>query len=100
MFDKRKKRTDSCFHQIGSTILNGAYTSFIAGYFLSRCEVSFLYKFGILMMFTILSSLVISMLFYPALCYTIGPQFDEGNITHHVINPLKSWYKRIRQKKE
>lgn len=96
MFEKRNKRMDSSFHQIGSTILNGAITSFIAGYFLARCEVSFLYKFGILMMFTIISSLVISMLFYPALGYTVGPQFHEGDMDYHFINPLKQRIARYR----
>ena len=35
--DKRKKKVDTCFQRIGSTILNGAATSFMAGVFLDRC---------------------------------------------------------------
>lgn len=80
---------DSCFHQFGSTIINGAITSFIAGFFLARCQISFLYKFGILMMFTITSSLIISMLFYPALGYFVGPQHRDGDLMYHFINPLR-----------
>ena len=35
--ESRKKRMDSFFQEFGTTILNGAYTSFVAGLFLSIC---------------------------------------------------------------
>ena len=89
IFEKRKKKMDSCFNQIGSTILNGAVTSFFAGLFLYFCQFSYLHKFGILMMITIVSSLGFSMIFYPALSYIRGPQNKEGDIMYNILNPLK-----------
>lgn len=98
--DKRKKKVDTCFQQIGSTILNGAVTSFMAGVFLDRCQFSYLHKFGILLMITISSSLIIAMTFYPALSYFKGPQYKQGDIHHNIILPLKRRLKRRQEDSE
>ena len=99
VYERRKKRMDSCFTQFGSTIINGAITSFMAGFFLSKCQVSFLYKFGILMQFTIASALLFSLIFYPAFGYLLGPQFRQGDIMYNFINPIKLKYKKYKEKK-
>ena len=80
---------DSCFNQIGSTILNGAFTSFMAGIFLYMCQYSYLHKFGILMMFTISTALVFSMTFYPALCYFKGPENHQGDLVYNFLAPMR-----------
>lgn len=97
VFDKKKNRVDSCFQQIGSTILNGAVTSFVAGIFLFLCQYSYLHKFGVLMIVTIISSLFFAMIFFPALCYYVGPEFKEGDIDHNIIEPCKKKSAKRRQ---
>jgi predicted RND superfamily exporter protein len=87
----RINRVESCFQKIGVTLVNGAITSFSAGLLLYFCTFSSLHKFGVFMMTTIASALFFSLLFYPALSYSFGPEFKQGDVIHNIVNPIKEW---------
>ena len=69
----RKSRMDSSFKHMGETIFSGALTTSFSGIFLALCESNALNKFGLLLIITIISSLIVSLVFLPALLYTFGP---------------------------
>jgi len=48
------------------------------------------------MMITIGSSLFFSLIFFPALCYQIGPEFKQGDIKDNFIMPIKNWLAKRR----
>lgn len=86
--DKRKKKTDTAFFNIGSTIIMGAATSFMSGFFLLQCEFAYMYKFGLMMCVTIVSALISALIYFPALTYLMGPEGNQGNIYLTMIKPL------------
>jgi len=88
VFESRKKKTDSCFENIGTTIINGAVTSFAAGCFLYFCQMTLLHKFGVMMMVTIASAFLYSMMVYPALCYKWGPEGKQGDFYYTIVRPI------------
>jgi predicted RND superfamily exporter protein len=69
----RKSRMDNSFKNMGETIFSGAITTSFSGIFLALCEANALNKFGLLLIITIISSLIVSLVFLPALLYTFGP---------------------------
>jgi predicted RND superfamily exporter protein len=76
---------------MGSTVLAGAATSGFSGVFLALCKSDALVTFGILMITTVLSSLMVALVYLPALFFLMGPNADEGNIKLLILNPLKEW---------
>merc|ERR1712096_178791 len=64
-YTDRKNRMEACYFQMGSTILNGAFTSFVAGLILFRCYIRQSTQFGILMMITIVTALIVALVFFP-----------------------------------
>jgi predicted RND superfamily exporter protein len=69
----RKDRMDSSYKNMGETIFSGALTTSFSGIFLALCESNALNKFGLLLIITILSSLVIALIFLPSVLYIFGP---------------------------
>ena len=76
----RKERTDEALTHIGGSILSGAVTTLGSVFFLFFAQMSVFQKFGFVFTVTILLSLVFSLLFFTALCYTFGPEGDSGNL--------------------
>jgi predicted RND superfamily exporter protein len=70
--DKPNKLKDS-IDKMCSTIIGGAITTSISAIFLILCNSYALNKFGILLMTTILSSVVSSLIFLPALILIVWP---------------------------
>lgn len=66
IFWMRKERMDSAYTQMGQTIFGGALTTLFSGMFLVNCETDTLYKFGILLLTTILSAMIIALILLPA----------------------------------
>ena len=96
--DLRKKKTDTAFFNIGSTIIMGAITSFLSGFFLMQCEFSYMYKFGVMMCVTIVSAMLVALVFFPAQTYLLGPQKTQGNIYHTIIVPLSRKLDKVTNK--
>ena len=85
----RKERMDSSYKNMGETIFSGALTTSFSGIFLALCESNALNKFGILLIITISSSLVIALIFLPSILYILGPQFKNGDIKN-IIRSFKN----------
>jgi len=62
----RKERMDSAYKQMGQTIFGGALTTIFSGVFLVICQSDALYKFVILLLTTIISAMIIALVFLPA----------------------------------
>lgn len=69
----RRERTQLSFKLIGETILGGTLTSCCSGAFLILCESYSLNKFGLLLLTTIISSMIISLIYLPGVLYVFGP---------------------------
>jgi len=65
---------------MGQTILGGALTSLLAGFFLSICRVNLLNKFGMLFITTITTAFLTSIVFLPSLLYVFGPNGKYGTV--------------------
>ena len=76
----RKERMDSAYKYMGETIFSGALTTSFSGIFLALCESNALNKFGVLLIITIISSLVVALIFLPSILYILGPQYKNGDI--------------------
>lgn len=87
--NKRRKRVDAGFTNVGTPLTYGAITSFLTGLFLTQCQFSYLHKFGIMMMFTVSAALCSALIFLPAISYFMGPQYQEGDIMKRVVVPIK-----------
>lgn len=74
LYQTRKKRMDFAYAQMGQTIFSGALTTSFSGVFLILCETDTLYKFGILLLTTIVSAIVIALVLLPAQLYLFGPE--------------------------
>jgi multidrug efflux pump subunit AcrB len=48
-----------------------------------------LFKFGVLIQFTIAISIIYALVFFPAINYLLGPQKNNGDLNHWVWMPLK-----------
>ena len=78
LFNNKMERMHFAIRQIGSTIMGCALGTFLSGLFLVPCQADFLYKFGKLMISTILRSLGVVLIFLPAVLYIMGPN-RQGN---------------------
>ena len=77
--------------------MNGAITSFLAGALMVGGNFEYLHKFGIFMMVTILSSVLVTYFFFPAILFIAGPEGTQGDLYVNIINPVKQRLRRIRQ---
>lgn len=73
--DRNNRMKDSLKH-IGVSVFGGAITTFGSGCFLLLSFLTFFYKMGAIICFTIFFSLCFSTLFFSATCHLIGPN-DE-----------------------
>ena len=76
----RKERMDEALKHIGVSILSGALTTLGSVFFLFFATMSIFAKFGLVFTVTIGYSLLFSLFFFTAMCYTMGPQADAGNL--------------------
>ena len=80
----RSSRMQIALTTMGISVAAGAITTVFAGVFLWLCILTFFVKFAFLIVWTICSSFAWAVLFFPALCMTIGPEGSQGD-----ISPLK-----------
>ena len=77
----RETRTRIALTTMGISVTAGAITTIIAGVFLSLCILTFFVKFSFLICWTIISSYLWAVVFFGALCMTIGPSGKFGDVS-------------------
>ena len=75
----RMQRTRDSLTRLGISVTAGAATTLVSGLFLWGAILIFFTKFAFNVTATILASFLWSMLFFPAMCMTFGPEGDNGN---------------------
>lgn len=75
----RTERTQDALTHLGISVTAGAATTLLSGLFLWGAIITFFTKFAFNITTTIISSYLWSMLFFPAMCLTLGPEGDTGN---------------------
>ena len=77
----RESRFYYAASKMGSTVMAGAVTTAGSGAFMFMCQMRFFYKMAVLITLTIGFSFVFSFGFFMAYLITIGPEFDNGNLS-------------------
>ena len=80
-FSKRTEKMTQAYEEMGVSILSGTLTTLGTGIFLFGSEMSIFIKFGNIIIMTISLSFAVSMIFFGALCHTIGPENGKGDLT-------------------
>eukprot|EP00803_Ostreobium_quekettii_P007424 evm.model.scf_1588.1 EVM.evm.TU.scf_1588.1 scf_1588:33504-36098(-) len=75
----RFDRTQDSLTRLGISVTAGAITTLISGLFLWGAILTFFTKFAFMITSTIISSYLWSMLFFPAMAMTFGPEGEFGN---------------------
>merc|ERR1712048_92989 len=78
--DDRLSRTQFMLGKMGSAVISGASTTIGAAFFMCWCYITFFQKFGLIILFTVLQSLVTALVFFTSLMALVGPQGSFGNI--------------------
>eukprot|EP00803_Ostreobium_quekettii_P010453 evm.model.scf_31.4 EVM.evm.TU.scf_31.4 scf_31:52414-66468(+) len=76
--DSRLDRTRDSLTRLGISVTAGAATTLISGLFLWGAILTFFTKFAFMITSTILASYLWSVLFFPSLAMTFGPEGDSG----------------------
>eukprot|EP00933_Yihiella_yeosuensis_P033036 TRINITY_DN26744_c0_g1_i1.p1 TRINITY_DN26744_c0_g1~~TRINITY_DN26744_c0_g1_i1.p1 ORF type:complete len:651 (+),score=92.90 TRINITY_DN26744_c0_g1_i1:1-1953(+) len=76
--EKSEDRVQFMVTKMGVSVLSGAISSLGAAFFMMLCKSLFMVKFGIVIMFTISTSVITSLVFFPALLLVIGPSGNQG----------------------
>jgi len=87
----RMSRTQDALTHLGISVTAGALTTLLAGVFLWGAILTFFTKFAFDIMATIISSYLFSILFFPALTMTIGPEGEFGNWSA-LYRCARNWY--------
>ncbi len=66
--------------KMGVTVIGGAFTTFGAGAFMFACIMTFFTKMAVLICFTIVFSLMYSLLFFMGILAVAGPQGHTGSV--------------------
>ena len=75
---KRFERSTEAVRDMGVSIFSGGATTFGAGIFLFGGQVLFFEKFAVAISCTVIIALIYSLVFFQAVCHTIGPQENFG----------------------
>eukprot|EP01029_Cantina_marsupialis_P020739 TRINITY_DN4883_c0_g3_i1.p1 TRINITY_DN4883_c0_g3~~TRINITY_DN4883_c0_g3_i1.p1 ORF type:complete len:470 (-),score=117.42 TRINITY_DN4883_c0_g3_i1:317-1726(-) len=76
----RKEKMRSALREMGISVFAGAITSAGAGSVMFLCVMMFFTKFAFMMVMNVVSALVWSCAFLPAILMAIGPTANSGNI--------------------
>jgi len=82
----RLERASESIRDMGISIFSGAITTFGSSIFLYTCQVKFFVKFATIMASTVVLSLIYAFLFFLALAHALGPEYNQGSITHCLRN--------------
>jgi len=77
----RVERTRDALTHLGISVIAGATSTLLAGCMLFFAKIVLLFKFGALVVVTIVISVIWSLAFLPAILLTIGPQGNTGSIS-------------------
>ena len=91
-FDRKDKMLDA-YIQMGQTVFSSALTSCCSAIFLISCQTDTLYKFGIFLLLTILSSMGVALVFLPAMLFIFGPHQGQGDVRTMIIDKIKKLLK-------
>lgn len=73
IYETRQDRMNHAYKHIGLAVISGCATTFISATFMIFTKIYVLRKFGILLQATLLLSIYFSLIFFPAMCYIVGP---------------------------
>merc|ERR1712066_744437 len=79
-YEKRTERWAMALKNMGSTILAGATTTFMAGLSMRLCQMSFFTQMSTLISITIVYSLIYTLFFFMCLMRIAGPEHRFGDI--------------------
>jgi len=83
----RRARTRMALTELGVSITFGCITTICCGYPLYLTSVSWFYKFGLLVIFSVTLAILVALVFLPSVLLLIGPVNDSGNL--QFIDDLK-----------
>lgn len=90
----RFNRTKHSLSTLGVSVVGGALSTMGSVFILLFTQIIYLSQYGIVILLLIFYSFVFSLTFYPAMCATIGPQGDLGNLWVVYNKALKWWEER------
>lgn len=76
----KEKKTKDMLTVMGVSVLGGGFTTLGAGLFVFGGKLRFFLVMGVLVSSTIGFSMAWSLIFFPVICYLIGPSNDVGNM--------------------
>ena len=76
----RSSRTDRALSEMATSILGAGFTTFGSMAFLLACNFVVYFKFGVFITLSVPFSLLFSLVFFPALLHTIGPEKQCGDL--------------------
>lgn len=76
----RNDKMKQAYKEMGVSIFSGSITTFGSGFFLFGGQVITFQKFAVLITSTITISFLVAMLFFGAVCHSIGPQNGFGDL--------------------
>jgi len=79
---ERFERTRDALTELGISVIAGATSTLLAGCMLFFASIVLLFRFGTLVVATIIVSVVWSLVFLPALLHTVGPEGNTGKLSN------------------
>merc|ERR1712178_23074 len=79
--EDRSERTKFMLVRMGFAVINGGITTIGAAALMCACYVTFIQKFGIVILATVFQALVQALVFFSAMMALFGPEGTYGNIS-------------------
>jgi len=76
----RNNRTKFMLRSMGASVLSGAITSIGASICMCFCSIIFFFKFGAVMLWTLVQSVITALVFFTAIMFLFGPEGDFGSL--------------------
>jgi len=80
MFETKELKTQHALTVMGTTVIGGGLTTLSAGLILYCCTLTFFTKMASLLVWTIVLSILYSLVFFTSLCAVFGPTGDVGSV--------------------
>lgn len=88
----RDARWTMALNKMGTTVVAGAGTTFIAGFTMRFCQLSFFKQMSTLISVTVMYSALYSMLFFMSILRVSGPEGKTGDLLAMIAN-IRTWAK-------
>merc|ERR1712190_576122 len=79
-YETRTERWAMALKNMGTTVLAGAATTFIAGFSTRFCQMSFFTQMSTLISITVAYSLLYTLLFFMCIMRIAGPEYNFGDV--------------------